>query len=192
MLLWPSMATICLRVCIWGRLSASLLTWRTQFQSSCCSLTLPGWVSSGPVSSLLGMNRHSPLFQTSYQPLWIDMTPEIATFTGQNLHKLKEGRIGLTGKNPPLPCAADGARSGLDLWSFSPSLPEFVARMSPHGKGESEKVCGLANLESQPRFCAALSMCHGKKMRCSLWQSNFAVAVSLTGCRLASFGGSCL
>lgn len=120
------------------------------------------------------------------------MTPEIATFTGQNLHKLKEGRIGLTGKNPPLPCAADGARSGLDLWSFSPSLPEFVARMSPHGKGESEKVCGLANLESQPRFCAALSMCHGKKMRCSLWQSNFAVAVSLTGCRLASFGGSYL
>lgn len=67
------------------------------------------------------------------------MSPEIATFTGQNLNKLKEGRIGLTGKDPSLSCAADGARSGLDSWSFSPSLLEFMARMSPPGKGESEK-----------------------------------------------------
>ena len=67
------------------------------------------------------------------------MSPEIATFTGQNLNKLKEGRIGLTGKDPLLSCAADGARNGLDSWSFSPSLPQFVAQLSPRGKGESEK-----------------------------------------------------
>lgn len=36
------------------------------------------------------MSRNNSLFQTRYQPLWIDISPEIAIFTGQNLNKLKD------------------------------------------------------------------------------------------------------
>lgn len=89
------MIETCLHVCIRGRLSASLLTWRPQFPAGHCSLILPGWVSSGLVSRLLVTNRYNSLFQTRYQPLWIDTAPEKATFACQNLNKLKEGRVGL-------------------------------------------------------------------------------------------------
>jgi len=78
--------------------------------------------------------------------LWIDISPETAIFTGQNLNKLKDR----TGKDQSLSCAADGARSDLDSWSFSPSLPESVAWMSPCGKGKCEKlrssVCHIMNV----------------------------------------------
>lgn len=139
MLSYPSMTRICLHVCIWGRLSASLLTWRPQFPAGHCSLILPGWVSSGPVSSLLGTNRYYSFFHTRYQPLWIDMAPEIPTFTCQNLNKLKEGRIGLYRQRHSSLLCSLWCKEWLGFIIIQSNLPEFVAWMNSHGKGENEK-----------------------------------------------------